>query len=187
MKKLFFGFTLCFFINFSYSQTLEIIEISGESSCTIDGNDFTPFFGKYTKHTGSLSPVVEDQFASNNSFCSCYNQEGTSTILYFGSNGNIDFVIVQPFFGTPGNGCGTGSTSNVRPIQPIPFLTRSPQTGMCDLDGFEVIDQVDCEIEVIPTYSNPIPTLSQWGLILIAFLLLIVGIIAIKNKIITVT
>jgi len=157
----------------SIAQSLEVIEILGSPPCNIQD-----FFGRYTKHSGSLSPIVESKLQSNGSFCDCYNHKSSSSILFIGSDATMDFVVVYALPGTIGNGCGTANGNGGAGG----IMTRTPKTQNCSLEGFELEMAINCQVEVIPTYGNNIPTLSQWGLIILGFFLSIFGIIAVRQR-----
>jgi len=89
-----------------------------------------------------------------------------------------EVVLVYFLPGTVGNGCGTANGNGGAGG----IMTRTPKTQNCNLDGFELVNSINCQVDVIPTYRNNIPTLSQWGLIVLGIFMVIFGVVAIRQR-----
>jgi len=145
-----------------FSQIPQAIEVMG---CG-------PEDGIWERYSGTLGPDV----AALNSVCGCYNKAGSTDVLYVKDTLTLYAIYVATSSsGTPGNGCGTAVV-----LDPIAHFVDSKNSKDCDFSEFTGFST--CSITETTISVSSIPTLGEWGLIILGLFLAIFGLVAVRQR-----
>jgi len=143
--------------------------------------------GIYVKYTGTVAPAITTANAGwvADMDCGCYNEVASSdvlTIFDFGISARL--MVWFSTDGVVGNGCETATAVM------IGSSLANNDKNNCVFGDFNGTDNggavPSCVITLNPTTPPPItpsviPTLSEWGLVILCLVFLIFGIIGVRK------
>jgi hypothetical protein len=175
MKKIVFCITLTLSICSLYGQmpdALVIVPTKADENCS---NYNYP--GKWIKST-ELSPALQVAFNDRPDYCECYSHEDSEDyIVFFSEYASVYFSGL----GTAISGKGCETSIGNRPSNTLAY--NELNLG-CNLEDYVFIRDNDGNVCYTFSQYPPIPTLSQWGLITLAIAFLIIGLVAVRQRVI---
>jgi hypothetical protein len=198
MRKTTLFFALLCFSFIVTGQLPDIVEL--QMDCP-NMSDETIYDGIYIKYEGPLSTDLTNNGFTNE--CGCYNKFGTNDFFI----ANDDGFVLNLYHSTGANGGCAASTGPINFVTSLMSVSTSPDPPVpadCTLENFTMLSGIassctafsltaadPCDIvvcdegyvcvdgvcELIP----PVPTLSQWSVLILGFFLSIFGIVVVRR------
>jgi len=172
VKYIIFLFAFFLSANIGFAQLPDIFDL--ELDCP-SANDEELWDGRYIK-SETVSPVVSQLGGGID--CGCWDRQGTDDILTVISAGVFLFVHSEDVIGGCANANSVGAGGSISLENP---------SGDCVLENFDgiIVDSqtVGCTNFTLTAVNvDPVPTLSQWGLIILGLFLIIFGVVEISQR-----